>query len=62
MSGVSLSGDPGELFLCSDISCVRKTNEISLHKNNETDLQTRIRHELVLDFMLCYFCFDDINV
>ncbi len=37
-------------------------NEISLHKNNEPDLQTRIYHELVLVFMLYYFCFDDIKV
>ncbi len=39
-----------------------KSNEISLHKNNETDLQTRIHHELVVVFMLCHFCFDNINV
>ncbi len=58
----SLFGDPGELFLCRDISSVRSTNEVSLHKNNEPDLQTRIHHELVLVFMLYYFCFIDINV
>ncbi len=37
-------------------------NEISLHKNNETDLQTRIHHEQVLVFMPNYLRFDNINV
>ncbi len=35
MSGVSLSGDASELFSCMDISWVRRTNEISLHKYNK---------------------------
>ncbi len=48
ISGVSVSGD-------------RKTNEISLHKNNEPDLQTRIYHELVFVLML-YYIVNHINV
>ncbi len=60
--GISLSGDPGELFLCRDMSRVWRMNEISLHKNNELDLQTRIYDELFLVFMPYYFYFDDINV
>ncbi len=32
------------------------------NESEEPDLQTRIHHELVLVFMSCYFCFDDINV
>ncbi len=39
-----------------------RMNEISLHKNIEPDLKTKISHELVLVFMLYYFSFDDINV
>ncbi len=42
--------------------CVGIFHEISLHKNNESDLQTRIHDKLVLVFMPYYFCFDDINV
>ncbi len=38
-----------------------RLNEISLHKNIESDLQTRIHHDLVLVFMPYYFCFD-INI
>ncbi len=30
-------------------------NEISLHKNNEPNLQARIHYELVLMFMQYYF-------
>ncbi len=52
MNGISLSGVPCELFLCRGI-------EISLHKYNEPDLQTRIHHKLFN--MPLYFCFDDIN-
>ncbi len=40
MSGVFLSGDPGELFLCREM-------------NNEPDLQTRIHYELVLVIYHC---------
>ncbi len=36
--------------------------EISIHKDNSPDLQTRIHDELVLVFMPYYFCFDYINV
>ncbi len=49
-------------FLCRDISWVWRINEISLHKNYEPDLQTRIHHELVLVVMPYYFCFDDIVI
>ncbi len=56
--GVSLSRNPGELFLCRDISWVWRMNELSRHKNNTPDLQTRIHHERVL--VLCRT--DDINV
>ncbi len=59
VSGVSLSGDGGELFLCRDISWVRRTNEIYAYtKTINLYLQTRIHHELVLVFMPYYFCFD----
>ncbi len=47
------------MFLSRDISWVQRTNVISLHKNNEPDLQIRIHHSLVL-VILCraIACFD----
>ncbi len=63
MSSVPLSGDSGELFLFIDISCILRTNEISLQKNNnEPGHQTMIDHKLVLVFMPYHFCYGDINV
>ncbi len=57
VSSVSLSRYPCELFLCRNISWVRRMNGISLHKSNEPDLQTRILHILGILFLLYYFYF-----
>ncbi len=44
-----------ELCLCRDISSVRRTSEIALHKKSSCVLQPRlIKHELVLVFIPYY--------
>ncbi len=48
-------GRTHELCLCMDISIVRRTSEIALHKNNECVIQPgQIKHELVLAFIPYY--------
>ncbi len=37
-------------------------DEISVNRNNEPDLQTRVHDDMVLVFMQYYFCFDDIEI
>ncbi len=49
------SGSTHELCLCRNISRVRSTSEIAIHKNNKCVFQPRlIKHELVLVFIPYY--------